>query len=251
MSVLTATEQIRLHEQEARVTQAFYEAGQALTVIRDERLYRANYRSFEDYCVDRWQLHRNYVNKMIRAGSVIENLGTNGTQLPDSERVTRPLAELEPEQQQPAWEAAQTIAAGKKPTASHTSRAAAAAKSGSGAAIGQTVTVLDEDSAHYGKEVTIVSTASNGLIVSCQVEGEEQPQPFLVNEVGPQQLSSTKPAPTPPQAKTSPIEALQVELEIERARVAILEKVLSQMVVAIRSGSCSEAVLAEAEQLLA
>lgn len=37
---------------ERKVERAFYEAGKALMEIRDRRLYRSTYKTFEEYCRD-------------------------------------------------------------------------------------------------------------------------------------------------------------------------------------------------------
>ena len=83
--------------------QTFIEVGQALMTIREKRLYRIGFKTFEDYCVGRWSFGRNYVNKIIEASSVISNLGTMVPILPQSERQTRPLTSLEPEIQKEVW----------------------------------------------------------------------------------------------------------------------------------------------------
>lgn len=104
IDVLTAAEQIDLHQLEDRITGAFYEVGQALAQIRDRKLYRANYDTFEAYCGDRWGFSRQRAAQLIDASAVVENLSTNGLQkLPGSERQCRPLTPLEPEQQREAW----------------------------------------------------------------------------------------------------------------------------------------------------
>jgi hypothetical protein len=83
--------------------QTFIEVGEALFIIRDKRLYRISFKTFEDYCVGRWAFGRNYVNKLIEASEVISNLGTMVPILPQSERQTRPLTSLEPEIQKEVW----------------------------------------------------------------------------------------------------------------------------------------------------
>jgi hypothetical protein len=57
---------------------AFWAAGKALQVIRDARLYRAEYPTFEDYCEDRWQMQRSYAYKLIRAWPLAEILSPIG-----------------------------------------------------------------------------------------------------------------------------------------------------------------------------
>jgi hypothetical protein len=58
----------------------FVQVGAALLEIRDSLLYRGTHGTFEEYCQDRWDIARNYANKLIAAASVVLNLGTNSTQ---------------------------------------------------------------------------------------------------------------------------------------------------------------------------
>ena len=59
----------------------FVEVGQALMLIRDKRLYRSEFGTFENYCNEKWDLKRHYVNRMIGASAVITNLVPMGTKL--------------------------------------------------------------------------------------------------------------------------------------------------------------------------
>lgn len=103
-----------------RGLKTFVEVGEALMAIREGRLYRQTYYTFEEYCQQRWQLGRNYVNKVILAANVVENLGTNVPILPTNESQVRPLTKLEtPEEQQAAWQKAVETAPGGKVTGAH------------------------------------------------------------------------------------------------------------------------------------
>lgn len=53
---------------------AFWAAGRALQVIRDGRLYREVYSSFDEYCEERWGIQRSYAHKLIRAWPLAERL---------------------------------------------------------------------------------------------------------------------------------------------------------------------------------
>jgi hypothetical protein len=103
-SLLSGNEKNRLAELETQIKDAFYRAGQALKEIRDWRLYRNQYPTFEDYCLDRWGIARNYANKLIAASDVVQNLSTIGTHIPASERQARPFSSLPPKQQIDAWQ---------------------------------------------------------------------------------------------------------------------------------------------------
>lgn len=102
-----------------RGLQTFYAVGNALAEIRDERLYRATYHAFEDYCQERWGIARNYANKLIAAAETVDNLGTIVPIPPENEAQIRPLTRLEPDQQREAWQRAVETAPNGKVTAAH------------------------------------------------------------------------------------------------------------------------------------
>jgi hypothetical protein len=122
---LTAKESNRLEQCESVIEKGlrtFVEVGNALFEIRESKLYRQGYDTFEDYCRDRWEIARNYANKLIAAAEVASNLGTI-VPSPTHESQVRPLASLEPEQQREAW--ATATAENPKPTAAHVQKAVA------------------------------------------------------------------------------------------------------------------------------
>ncbi|MET8571826.1 hypothetical protein [Streptomyces sp. NPDC004783] len=53
---------------------AFWAAGKALQIIRDARLYRQDYKTFDDYCWDRWDMNRQNADKLIRTWPIAEAL---------------------------------------------------------------------------------------------------------------------------------------------------------------------------------
>jgi len=97
----------------------FVDVGNALLEIRDSRLYREGWGTFEEYCQDRWGWQRNYANKMISAATVVNNLGTIVPISPATESQTRPLTSLPPEAQRQAWQTAVETAPNGKVTAAH------------------------------------------------------------------------------------------------------------------------------------
>jgi N6-adenosine-specific RNA methylase IME4 len=116
---LAKTEQHQLKQCEAVIDsglRTFQEVGNALLQIRDGRLYRVDYKTFEEYCQTRWGMERNYANKLISASSVAENLGTMVPKTPLSERQLRPLTSLEPKEQKHVWRRALQIAGNQSPT---------------------------------------------------------------------------------------------------------------------------------------
>lgn len=118
---LTPAESSALLEHEAvieRGLQTFYEVGMALLAIRDGRLYRDGYPTFEAYCQERWQMTRQYANNMIAAASVIDNLETIVVK-PTNEAQARPLTTLAPDEQRIVWDVVQQTAPAGKVTAAH------------------------------------------------------------------------------------------------------------------------------------
>lgn len=129
---LTVVEQNDLVQYEVvidRGIKSFIEVGAALMAIRESRLYRQDFSTFEDYCQERWGLGRNFINRQIAAIHVVENLVTvvtknnevNGASfpLPPTERHARPLTKLDPEDQPVVWQRAVETAPNGKVTAAH------------------------------------------------------------------------------------------------------------------------------------
>ncbi|MGH2412924.1 MAG: hypothetical protein ACRDEA_04350, partial [Microcystaceae cyanobacterium] len=140
---LTDEEQKERLRLERQVEKAFYQAGQALKKLRDERLYRSTHKSFEEYCQDRFGFTRVAAHYKIAATEVVENLLTIGSQnstsesvltngsqnstteevltigyqiLPTNERQVRPLVTLDADQQREIWQQAVEEAGGKVPS---------------------------------------------------------------------------------------------------------------------------------------
>jgi hypothetical protein len=106
MEILNIDESHELERCEVVIKQGlktFIEVGEALFIIRDKRLYRREFNTFEDYCQEKWSMPRRHVNRMIAASETIINLGPMGPILPESERQVRPLTSLEPEIQKEVW----------------------------------------------------------------------------------------------------------------------------------------------------
>jgi hypothetical protein len=95
----------------------FVGVGTALMEIREHRLYRGDYATFEAYCQERWGMTRGRANQLVRAAEVVGNLDTNGIQTPTSERQVRPIADLPSGQQKEVWDEAVAQSNGHAPTA--------------------------------------------------------------------------------------------------------------------------------------
>lgn len=83
----------------------FVEVGRALSTIRDKQLYRADHKTFEAYCRQRWQYGRSYAYRLIGAAEVVDDLSPIGDKrfLPINEAQIRPLIPLSESDRQEAW----------------------------------------------------------------------------------------------------------------------------------------------------
>jgi hypothetical protein len=86
--------------------------------IRDNRLYRQNYGTFEEYCQAKWHMDRRYANRLIKLSEVVENLGSVDP-IPISERAVRPLTSLPSDLQREVYQRAIDTAPEGKVTARH------------------------------------------------------------------------------------------------------------------------------------
>lgn len=84
----------------------FLKVGNALTLIRDARLYRESHATFENYCRGRWDISKTRAYELIGAAAVTQNLSAIADILPATESQARPLTALEPEAQREAWASA-------------------------------------------------------------------------------------------------------------------------------------------------
>ena len=82
--------------------QTFIEVGQALLEIRDRRLYRETYGTFEEYCQERWGMTRRHANRQIGAAHVVEVLGPIGP-IPRTERQAREAMKVHYSSESPEW----------------------------------------------------------------------------------------------------------------------------------------------------
>lgn len=105
--VLTLSEVGRLAELEQVVETGltvFVAVGNALLEIRDSRLYRQQFPTFEAYCRERWGLKQSHAYRMIDAAVVVGNLQSSPIgEVPKTESQARPLTRLEPEVQREVW----------------------------------------------------------------------------------------------------------------------------------------------------
>lgn len=99
VEALTAPEVDRKAQLEATIErgmQTFVEVGLALMEIRDGRLYRAEYGTFEEYCQERWGWERRHAYRLIDAAAAVENVSNwTQNQVPANEAQARPLTSLQ------------------------------------------------------------------------------------------------------------------------------------------------------------
>ena len=117
---LSAVEQRAFQKAERTIAtgmKAFVAVGRALKEIRDRRLYRERYETFEAYCIQRWDFSRPRAYQLCAASDVLADLSTivDFKLLPENEGQVRPLTRLkDPSQWRRAWHAAVKLAAAEK-----------------------------------------------------------------------------------------------------------------------------------------
>jgi hypothetical protein len=103
---LTSAEFRRLNELEAvveRGMKTFVEVGTALLEIKDRRLYREKFATFEVYCHERWGFGAHRAYQLMDASVVVQDLSTRVDIHPSSEKQVRPLVNLDPIQREKVW----------------------------------------------------------------------------------------------------------------------------------------------------
>ena len=100
---LTPDERKKLTELEVvveRHLKSFFEVVHAMRTIKLERLWRADYDSWEGYVERKWQMSRQHSYRLLDAGEIIEQVksvtqgDTGGLRLPASERPYRQIKAL-------------------------------------------------------------------------------------------------------------------------------------------------------------
>ncbi len=125
-----------------RGLQTTLEVGEAFHLIKRDRLYRAEFATFDDYCLTRWDIKPRRAHQVaagasvaanlaVAAAEVVSNLAGSAAQmctivhiLPQNEAQVRPLTSLPAEAQVEAWESAVRASGGGQPTAKVVSQAA-------------------------------------------------------------------------------------------------------------------------------
>jgi DNA N-6-adenine-methyltransferase (Dam) len=102
---LSGLERATLQNAEVRIEkglQSFVEIGAALKQIQENKLYRADYSTFEQYLETRWGMSREQGYRNMSAATVAQNLLPIGN-IPTAESQLRLLSPLPEEQQREVW----------------------------------------------------------------------------------------------------------------------------------------------------
>ena len=237
---LTTQERIDLSHLEAAiengldlVERGVSKAWKSFQVIRDRRLYRETHATFEQYCNERWERGRNYVNKLILAGETQAYLSNLGTVVPKNEAQLRPITSLSPDQQVAAVQAVELTSGDRTPVTADFQKAAAAAKAktpyeaiDNAIAQQEAITVSDSDHPLYGRSGVV--TERRGLAVKIEVEPGKTTA-LLVNQIA---VGSKAPAPVkaiapaPKQQPTNPAEGLQSAYDVAEMRLIAVTRYL-------------------------
>jgi hypothetical protein len=108
MEFLSIVETTRYKECENIIERGFItfnDVGNALTEIRDNKYYRLEYTTFEEYIENRWNMKQSRAYQFMDSAKVMSNLKSSTmVELPTNERQIRPLTKLEPEEQREIWQ---------------------------------------------------------------------------------------------------------------------------------------------------
>lgn len=96
--------------------QTFHEVGSALLEIRDSRLYRDEFDTFENYCRARWGMSRMHAHRLIEATETVSRMYPIGY-IPANEGQARELARADEADQVAVWQTVQAVHDGERVTA--------------------------------------------------------------------------------------------------------------------------------------
>jgi len=89
LNVVERRELQSLEEIIQRSLNTLIESGAALLSIRDKKLWRESHKSFEAYVRDKWDIEKNYANKIIASSETVKKLGTIVPKTPRAAEITR------------------------------------------------------------------------------------------------------------------------------------------------------------------
>ncbi|BAY66664.1 hypothetical protein NIES22_68080 (plasmid) [Calothrix brevissima NIES-22] len=185
MEIISETEAQELRRLEATVERglrAFWEIGQALRQIQDQRLYRQDYKNFEEYCITRWEMSRRSAYQLIEAASVYENVRHGAQILPANERQARPLTVLPPEKQREAWNKAVSTAPSGKVTSVHVAQVAKEYQQGSVVTKSRKKKTPNQQQSTNNSTKSVARSCWN--CAHCSREFVDDPQSFYCYQLG-------------------------------------------------------------------
>jgi hypothetical protein len=111
---------LALEETIARGRRLVQEVLEALFEVRDRRLYREQYPTFEAYCKEKWHWTPQYVNMQLACEETRRSLESAVSAVDAADRALRPLNRLAPEDKAEAYRMASELAEGGKVTSAET-----------------------------------------------------------------------------------------------------------------------------------
>lgn len=106
IATLTHAEEIALADCEQRIEtgiKGFIETGSALTFVRDNRLYREHYETFEAYLEGRWGISRRHGYQLMESAQAVSSIEHTGLPLPERESQARELAKVPEPDRADVW----------------------------------------------------------------------------------------------------------------------------------------------------
>lgn len=119
---LSADERQALADQEAKIEdglKTFFKVGMALANIRDQKLYREQHATFEDYAWERWQLKRPRAYQLMDAAAVASSLSQICDIPPQVEAHAAAMKKLKLDEARVVWDVVRQTAPGGKVTETH------------------------------------------------------------------------------------------------------------------------------------
>lgn len=126
---LTAAERRELATLEKTIAKGVpvvWDTARALAAIREKRLYRGDFATFEDYCQEKWQFTAGRARQLIGAAGQVAALEAASVEvMPQSESQVRPLVKVPEAEKGKVWAKAVEAADGGQPTREQVAAAAA------------------------------------------------------------------------------------------------------------------------------
>lgn len=108
---LNKDEKARLLRCEATIMdgkKAYMEVGEALEKIHRDKLYREEFSSFGEYCIEKWGFTKQHAHRLIGAYKIVEPIGDSLK--PENEAQVRELSKVSPEKRSEVIQCAKAIA---------------------------------------------------------------------------------------------------------------------------------------------